>query len=146
MVQHANAPGAHSTHQDSSIWPNVLDPLKQIGEKIAGFFSPAADAAATKEAYEISVELPGVKSDDIVIELHDDLLTIKGEKHFKREESGRSYYFSERRYGAFRRSFTVPPGVDAAKVKAKFSKGVLSVSLPKSKKAQSHRKVSIKAD
>ena len=133
MVEQAHSPvtATGERGQDTSIWPHVLDPLKQFGEKIAGYFSPAADAANTEQAYEISVELPGVKGDDIIIELHDDLLTIKGEKHFEREQHGRSYYFSERRYGAFQRTFRLPGDVDATDVEAGYNDGVLTVRVAK---------------
>ena len=133
MVQqaHSPVPAAEQRAQESSLWPHVLDPLKHFGEKVAGYFSPAADAATTEEAYEISVELPGVRSDDIIIELHEDLLTIKGEKHFEREEKGRSYYFSERRYGAFQRAFRLPADVDASDIDASHNEGVLTVRVAK---------------
>ena len=105
--------------------------MKQFGERIADWFAPRSEASAIKDYYEISMELPGVKPDDIEVSLHDNQLTIKGEKRFAREEKGRSYFFSEREYGAFERSFRLPP--DAAKdgIAAEFENGVLQLRVAK---------------
>lgn len=116
---------------ESGFWPNVLDPLKRAGEKIADFFAPSSDAAATDRFYEINVELPGVSEKDINVELHDNMLTVTGEKRFAREETGKSYYFSERTYGAFQRSFRIPEDVEPDQVTAGFRDGVLTIKVPK---------------
>jgi len=112
-------------------WPQVYEPLRNIGAKIADWFAPASDAASTKDAYEINMELPGVEADDIDIALDDGQLTIRGEKRFQREEKGRTYYFSEREYGAFQRSFRLPADADATDIAADFQNGVLTVRIPK---------------
>jgi HSP20 family protein len=112
-------------------WPQLYEPLRGIGAKIADWFAPPSDAAATEDAYEINIELPGVAADDIDIAVDDGQLTIKGEKRFQREETGRTYYFSEREYGAFQRSFRLPADADADKVVADFANGVLTVRIPK---------------
>ena len=112
-------------------WPQFYEPLKSMSAKIADWFAPAADAAATQEHYEINMELPGVKSDDIEIAVNDNTLTIKGEKRFEREQSGRSYFFSEREYGAFQRSFRLPAHTEADAITANFKDGVLTVKVPK---------------
>lgn len=116
---------------ESGFWPNVLDPLKRAGEKIADFFAPSADASASDKFYEINVELPGVSEKDINVELHNNMLTVTGEKKFQREETGKSYYFSERAYGAFQRSFRIPEDVEPDKVTADFADGVLTIKVPK---------------
>lgn len=71
--------------------------------------------------------------------LFDDLLTVRGEKHAEREKKGKGYHLTERSYGSFTRSFRLPPDADAGKASASFSKGVLSISVPKS--AEAHSKV-----
>ena len=68
------------------------------------------------------------------------MLTIRGEKKAEREEKKKDYYLSERSYGTVQRSFELPEGVDADKISAKFEKGVLSLSLPKSKEAKAKEK------
>jgi HSP20 family protein len=77
---------------------------------------------------------------DIAVKLSNGTLTIKGEKHEEKEEKKKDYYLSERRYGSFQRSFTVPDGVDEDKIEAAFKNGVLTVSLPKTPEAQKKEK------
>jgi len=115
-----------------SWWPGLMEPLRAAGQRVADFFAPSADASATGEFYEINVELPGVKSDDIDVTVDDDTLTVKGEKRFEREEKGKTYFFSERAWGAFQRSFRLPADVKADEVSADFKDGVLTIRVPKS--------------
>ncbi|MBP2150048.1 Hsp20/alpha crystallin family protein [Xanthobacter autotrophicus DSM 597] len=108
--------------------------------------APAVDVAEREGAYEISAELPGLDEKDVEVKLANGLLTIRGEKKEEREEKEKDYYLSERRYGAFTRSFQVPEGVDADKVEARFAKGVLTVTLPKTAEAQKQeKKIEVKA-
>jgi len=112
-------------------WPHIVDLLRQLGAKIANFFTPSADAAAKEDAYEVNLELPGVAEADIEIEVRDGVMTIKGEKRSEHEESGKHFYFSERSYGAFQRAFRLPADVDEDRIEAHADKGVLHVILPK---------------
>jgi HSP20 family protein len=80
---------------------------------------------------------------DIDVSLSGDTLTIKGEKRQEREEKGDNRYLSERSYGAFQRSFSLPENVDREKIAAAFAKGVLTVTLPKSAKA-APKKIEVK--
>ena len=125
-------------------WPGLMEPLRAAGERIADFFAPSADAAATGDCYEINVELPGVKTDDIDITVDEGMLTVRGEKRFEREEKGKTYFFSERAWGAFERSFRLPPDAEAESISADFKDGVLAIRIPKSGPAkESARKVPI---
>ncbi|MDP6351289.1 MAG: Hsp20/alpha crystallin family protein [Alphaproteobacteria bacterium] len=117
-------------------WPSLYEPLRGVGERIAHFFAPSADAAATEACYEINIELPGVGMDDIDVSVHDNLLTLKGEKRSEHEEHGRTYFFSERQYGAFQRSFRLPADVAATDITADFHDGVLTVRVPKTAPAE----------
>ena len=112
-------------------WSHVLNPVRHFGQRVADFFTPSAEAAATDESYEISLELPGVSEDDIHIEAHGDRLVVTGEKRAEHEESGRNYYFSERAYGRFQRSFRVHGDADLGKVVAIHKDGVLTIRIPK---------------
>lgn len=114
-------------------WPVLTDQLRSFGTRVADFFTPNADATLSDDNYEISMELPGVAEADIEVEVHDRLLSIKGEKHSEQESEGKTYYFSERRYGAFNRSFRLPEDAGADKIKATFKDGVLLISIPKRK-------------
>ncbi len=94
-------------------------------------FAPRVDTAETDAAYEVTAELPGVNEKDIKVSLEDNVLSISGEKKAEREERKKDYVMSERSYGSFKRAFTLPDNVDAEKIAAKFEKGVLKVTLPK---------------
>ena len=107
---------------------------------------PAVDVAEKDKEYEITAELPGMDESNIEVKLSNGMLTITGEKKEEKEEKKKDYYLSERRYGSFERSFQLPEGVDADKIEAKFTKGVLKVVLPKTAEAQkSVKKIAVKA-
>jgi HSP20 family protein len=121
--------------------PSVYEPLRQMGEKVADWFAPRSEASALEDYYEINVELPGVKAEDVDITTQDNNLLVRGEKRSERTETGQSFYFSEREYGTFQRTFRLPPDADGDKIDAQFSDGVLrlriakqSPSMPKPKK------------
>ena len=96
--------------------------------------SPKIDVAESKGAIDITAELPGVDEKDVDVTLADDVLTIRGEKKFEREEqdNDKNWYVVERSYGSFSRAILLPFEPDATKVEAKFDKGVLRIHLPKS--------------
>jgi len=98
------------------------------------------DVGEDDKAIEISAELPGMDEDDVELTLSDGLLTIKGEKKAEHKEEEKNYHLTERRYGAFQRSFRLPDTVDEGKVKANFEKGVLKVTLPKNAEAKAKAK------
>jgi HSP20 family protein len=123
-----------------NFWSQLQTPLRQFGERVAEFFSPSSEAATTKDAYEITIELPGVEEKDIHDEVHGDQLTITGEKRAEREETGKDYYFSERSFGKFRRAFRLPTDVDAAKISATNKDGVLTIAIPKLKEPANQAK------
>ena len=107
--------------------------------------APAVDIVDTEKAYEITAELPGLDESNIDVKFSDGTLTIKGEKKEEKEEKKKDYYLSERRYGAFQRSFRVPDGVDADKIEATFKNGILAVTLPKTPQAQkSEKRIAVK--
>jgi HSP20 family protein len=109
----------------------------------AGRLLPALDIDEDESRYRVTVELPGVDKDDVTVEAHDDVLTIRGEKKSEREEKKEKRRWIERRYGSFQRSFSLPPDADVERVSAKFKDGVLVVELPKSEKAKP-RTISVK--
>jgi len=110
------------------------------------FETPAVDLTEDDEAFTITAELPGIDEKEIDVTVSGGMLVIKGEKKQEKEEKNKNYYVSERSYGAFQRSFSVPEGVDQDKIAANFSKGVLTVTLPKSADAQKpQKKIEVKA-
>ena len=117
--------------QFSGFWPALYEPLRQAGARIAEWVAPASEASSSDDAYHISLELPGVAEDDIELTVQEGVVTVRGEKRTTREESGDTWYFSERQYGAFARSFRLPPDADGDKVKADLRDGVLTVTVPR---------------
>ena len=102
--------------------------------------APAVDIVEHDKSYQVTAELPGMEEKDIDVKFADGVLTIKGEKKEESEEKQKDYYRSERRFGAFQRSFGVPDGVEPDKIEATVKNGVLTVILPKSDEAQKHEK------
>ena len=86
---------------------------QQQGGGAATAWAPALDISERKDAYLVTVELPGVEADDLDITMEDGLLTIQGERHFAHDSSEQQFHRVERRYGAFRRSITLPAQVQA---------------------------------
>lgn len=116
-----------------------------LGREGAWGTMPAVDLAEKDDAFEITAELPGLSENDVEVKYSNGMLTISGEKQEEKEEKKKDYHLSERRYGAFQRSFSVPEGVDPEKLSATFAKGVLTVTLPKSPEArQKEKRVPIK--
>jgi HSP20 family protein len=112
-----------------------------------GTFAPAVNVAETDQEVRVTAELPGMDENDIELSLQNGMLTIKGEKKEEHEDKGTNYYRSERSYGSFRRTISLPQEIDTGKVEANFKKGVLTVVLPKLPEPQSGaRKISIKSE
>lgn len=86
-------------------------------------YAPAIDVAETKDAFEITAEVPGMEEKDIEVKLANGRLSIRGEKKSHREQKSANYYLSERSYGSFNRYFVLPNGVDAEKISASFKNG-----------------------
>ena len=101
-----------------------------------GRWLPSVDITEDKDRYEITVEIPGVRKEDVKVNIHDNILTIEGEKKGSTEKKEGSSYRSERYFGKFSRSFTLNSEIDADKVKADFENGVLKIALPKSEKVK----------
>ena len=115
-------------------------------ERGFGIASPHVDIAETDTEIEVSVELPGMDENDIDVSLTDEALTVKGEKKAEREERKKDYFVSERSFGSFQRSIPLPRGLDGDKASAKFEKGVLTVTVPRSAEAQARvKKIAVKA-
>ncbi|HEX3200658.1 MAG TPA: Hsp20/alpha crystallin family protein [Actinomycetes bacterium] len=102
-------------------------------------WAPALDISERKDAYVVTVEVPGVKSEDLDITLEDGLLTIQGERQFTQESTEQQFHRVERRYGAFRRSITLPAHVTAEGIQASFEDGVLQILVPKAEEAKPKR-------
>jgi HSP20 family protein len=102
--------------------------------------SPAVDVTEDDTSYKLAAELPGMSEKEIEVVVSGDKLTLKGEKRQEKEQKEKNFYLSERSYGSFQRSFYVPEGVDREKIAADFSKGVLTITMPKTAKAVNQQK------
>jgi HSP20 family protein len=110
------------------------------------FSMPAIDMSEDEKAYKISAELPGIDAKDIDLSLSGDMLVLKGEKRQEKEEKDKNYHFSERAYGSFQRAFDLPASIDRNQVSADFTKGVLTITLPKTAEAQKpQKKIDVKS-
>jgi HSP20 family protein len=109
------------------------------GSATATAWAPALDISERKDAYLVTVELPGLKPEDLDITMEDGLLTIKGERQFTSESSEQQFHRVERRYGAFRRSITLPAHVTSEGIQASFEDGVLQILVPKAEEAKPKR-------
>jgi HSP20 family protein len=99
-------------------------------------FAPAVDVTEDDDEYTVTAELPGIDKKDVTIELHEGMLTIRGEKRSEREEESEQRRHVERCFGTFSRSFSLPPDADGEHVKANFENGVLRVKIPKTEEAK----------
>ncbi|WP_058323750.1 Hsp20/alpha crystallin family protein [Sinorhizobium sp. GL28] len=109
--------------------------------------APAVDLIEREKNYEITAELPGMEEKDVEISVSNGTLTIRGEKQEAKEEKEKEYVLSERRFGSFRRTFKIPEDVKTDDVAATFSKGVLTLTLPKTEHPrQNERKIQISTD
>lgn len=102
--------------------------------------TPPVDFVERDGDYEVTAELPGLDHKDVEVKVANGALVIHGEKKMEREEKEEGMYFSERRYGSFKRSFRLPENVEAEKITAAFDKGVLKVTMPKSAQTRTEEK------
>jgi HSP20 family protein len=92
---------------------------------------PPVDLVEAEDHFVLKADLPGLREDDVAIEIQDGTLTISGERKAEHEQRERGWYRIERSFGSFSRSLTLPDGVDPEGIKAEFHDGVLEVRIPK---------------
>ena len=92
---------------------------------------PAVDISETQDSISIMADLPGMKKEDIKVVVHDNTLTLKGERAAEKRDEKENCYRMERTFGSFYRSFSLPAMVDSSKIKANYTSGVLEIALPK---------------
>jgi HSP20 family protein len=112
-----------------------------VGRGTGANWHPAVDIQETSKELRLDVELPGIRQEDIEIDVENGALSIRGEKSGERTEEGDEgrYHLVERSYGSFFRSFQLPPGVDEKQIRADFEQGVLHVRIPKTALPQPRR-------
>ena len=124
------------------LWSNELDKMFDSLTKTEESFAPVCEITDEEKFFSISLDIPGLKKDDITIEMKENQLVVSGERRPETKTEKTQVLRSERRYGKFSRVFTLPANINADGIQARFEHGVLDIALPKEEKAQS-RKISI---
>ena len=119
----------------SSILGRMVGEVGGEGEPLS-LLAPKVDITETDGEYVVSAELPGVKREDMTLEIQEGVLTIRGEKKHERDEKNERGRRLERSYGAFSRTFSLPSDADGSKIEATFKDGVLSISISKKPEAK----------
>lgn len=120
--------------QRRNSWEKELEKFFDVFSK-EDYYAPACEIVDEDKSYLVSLDIPGLKQDEIDIEVKDNHLYISGERKMSETTKKESYLRSERRYGKFSRVFSLPQNVNADKIEAKFENGVLDVVLPKEEKS-----------
>ena len=119
--------------------------MEDRGSAFKTDFAPSVNTREGEHAYHVEVDLPGVKKDDIDVDVKDNMVTISGERKTKKEVKEEDYYKVESSYGKFERSFTLPENVDVENIHAESQDGVLEVVIPKLEKVKKQsKKIEIK--
>lgn len=118
--------------------------FRDISEGAQHGWTPSVDLVRRDDALVLRADIPGIKPDEVKIEVEDDVLTVSGEHSEEKEEKKERYVRRERRYGSFSRSMVLPKGVAANDIEAKTEDGVLEVTIPTPK--EERQKVEIKAE
>jgi HSP20 family protein len=109
-----------------------------------GAMAPSVDLSETDTAVEVRMDLPGVKPDDIDIQVSGNVLSVTGQRQEEKEEKGRTFHRVERHSGSFSRSITLPAAVNESEVAAEYRDGVLIITLPKSDPSK-RQKIKVKS-
>ena len=159
-----------ATNQAADFWRSSLTPMSQLTGEFNRWFEqmwrganpaafqggmplamlapftgqPLADMHETDRGFELSVDLPGMKAQDIELSTRGDTLIVSGEKADDRQGGQGAYRFSERRFGRFERAFALPPGVDRERIDATFQDGVLKVQIPISPEGERAQMIKVK--
>lgn len=116
-----------------------------FGRRVAG--TAGFELSETDDEIRVKAELPGMDEKEIQVSVEEEMLTIRGERREERETKKRNYHVSEISYGSYSRTVPLPAPVDAEKAKAKFRRGVLTLTLPKTGGAKAERKrIPVRAD
>ena len=118
------------------LFESPIERLARSSELSGGGFGPALDVYEDKDSLTVKAELPGMKREEIEVSLHEGALMISGERKSEKKAEKGEVYRSERFFGRFQRTVTLPSAVAADKVTASYKDGILTVTLPKSEKAK----------
>ena len=136
-------------NRSDDIFQNLRDSLSDFGKKVGNFMDETfssegqagelrvrTDVYQTKDSYVIELELPGMRKEEVSIQIHDGILNVKGEKKVPEGSQNHAYEKQERQFGYFLRSFPLPVSAMVDKVKAKYESGVLAIRFPRNAEAE----------
>jgi HSP20 family protein len=124
-------------HQMNHLFDDVLRPVVRGDSRLSKWNRyPTVDIYDNDENIVIKAELPGIDKKDIVIDVKDGVLTLKGERSFDNEVKEEKYYCRERTFGKFERVFRLPADVDPEKISADYKDGILKINIPKPEEQQ----------
>ncbi len=124
-------------HQMNHLFDDVLRPVVRGDSRLSKWNRyPTVDIYDNNENIVIKAELPGIDKKDIVIDVKDGVLTLKGERSFDNEVKEEKYYCRERTFGKFERVFRLPADVDPEKISADYKDGILKINIPKPEEQQ----------
>ena len=133
-----------SLHRDMNrLFEDVLGGPALGQDQQGRLVSAHVSVSETENEIRVAAELPGVREEDIDVSLDDDILTIRGEKKMQRQDEKENFHVVERSFGSFQRSIRLPFPVEPDRVSARFEDGVLTVSLPKSARAERTRRIQV---
>ena len=112
---------------------------RQMDQLFDQSWTPSTDIEETESHYVMSFDLPGVKKEDIKVELNENMLTVSGERKDEHEEKSKGRFLKETFHGAFTRSFALPAGVSPEQIESSYKDGVLRLSVPKAQAAKARR-------
>lgn len=173
MARHSQDMAKRATSQAADFWRSSMMPMSQLTGELNRWFDqmwrgagglnpmgmhaglplamlapfnghPLADLRETDRGYELSVDLPGMKAQDIELTIRGDMLYVSGEKAEESQDAQGTYRFSERRFGRFERGFALPPGADRAKIEASFQDGVLKIEIPAAPEGEQAQTIPVK--
>ena len=121
-------------------WPSRRQELITAGD-----WSPRVDISETDNEFLIKAEIPEVKKEDVKVSVDKGVLTIQGERKQEKEEKGKKFHRTERYYGSFIRSFTLPDNADESNIKATFKDGMLNLQVPKNARTK-HNAIEVKVE
>lgn len=115
----------------TSLIDELFAPMRPPAAVLPKGWLPRVDVQETEKEYVLSAALPGVRKEDVRVDVRDGVLTIIGERRSEKEEKGKTWLRKETSYGAFERSFVLPDGTHPEEVRAGHKDGVLTISMPK---------------
>jgi len=147
-ITHRKQPsGGHlttaTTHDPFRMMRDMIrwDPFRELGtlfsnDASGAIFMPNVDVKETADAYVFKADVPGIKEKDVEVALVGNRLTVSGKREEERREEKETYYATERSYGSFTRTFTMPDGTDPEHARADLKEGVLTITVPKKPEVQ----------